>query len=68
MKASRHIYECGQGFWVCPIYKMKEENKIARLVREDYFIKLLKPNLNADARNLLHLGLAHRILLGNPQN
>ena len=58
MEVSRHLYECGQGFWVCSIYKMKEENKIARLMRGDYFIKLLKPNLNADSRNLLHLGLA----------
>ena len=59
MVASRHLYE----WYVCPIYKMKEENKIARLVREDY-IKLLKPNLNADSRNLLHLGLASPDIAG----
>ena len=33
----------GVGFWVCPIFKVKRESKIARLVYEDKFIKLLKP-------------------------
>ena len=55
MKVNKHLYECGLGFWLCPIYKMREENKIARLVKEDSLIKLLKPELNADTRNLLHL-------------
>ena len=54
-EVSRHLYNCGQGFWMAPIFKMREENKIARLVKEDHLIKLLKPNLNADTRNLLHL-------------
>ena len=57
MEVSRHFFDCGLGFWVCPLFKMREENKIARLVREDYLIKLLKPDLNADKRNLLHLSI-----------
>ena len=55
MKVSKHLYQCGLGFWLCPIFKMRVENKIARLVKEDYLVKLLKPDLNADTRNLLHL-------------
>ena len=63
MEVSRHLYECGQGFWVYCIYKMKEK-KIACLVREDYLIKLLKQNLNADSRNLLHFGLGSPDIAG----
>ena len=57
MRVSRHICECGQGFRMCPILKLKEECKITRLVKEDNLIKLFKPDLNADKRNLLHLNL-----------
>ena len=52
---SRHLCKCGEGFWRCPIYKVKQESKIARLVMEDKLIKKLKPDLNRDQRNLLHL-------------
>ena len=55
MEVSRHLYACGKGFWRCPLYKVKEENKISRLVYEDKFVKLLQPDLNRDQRNLLHL-------------
>ena len=55
MEVSRHIYRCGQGFIICPIFKVKEECKILRLVIEESLIKLLKPDLNTDKRNLLHL-------------
>ena len=55
MEVNRHLYTCGKGFWKCPIFKVKEENKISRLVFEDKWIKLLKPDLNRDQRNLLHL-------------
>lgn len=55
MGVSRHLYRCGQGFKICPIVKVKEECKILRLVIEDALIKLLKPTLNRDMRNLLHL-------------
>ena len=55
MEVSRHIYRCGQGFKICPIVKVKEDCKILRLVIEDSLIKLLKPELNTDKRNLLHL-------------
>ena len=51
----RHLWRCGMGFYVCPIFKMKQENKIARLVVESKLIELLKPDLNTDERNLLHL-------------
>ena len=57
MEVSKHLYRCGQGFKMCPIFKVKEESKILRLVVEDNLIKLLKPDLNADRRNLLHLQL-----------
>lgn len=57
MEVSRHLYGCGRGFKICPILKIHEDSKIMRLVMEDYCIKLLKPDLNADRRNLLHLNL-----------
>ena len=52
---SRHLYECGMGFWICPLYKVGDENKITRLVKEDKLIKMLKPDLNRDQRNILQL-------------
>ena len=61
MEVSRHIYECGKGFTICPIMKVKEDCKILRLVLEDGLIKLLKPDLNADTRNLLHLKVLDRL-------
>ena len=57
MQVSRHICECGKGFRMCPLLKLKEECKITRLVKEDNLIKIFKPDLNADKRNLLHLNL-----------
>ena len=57
MEFSRHLYGCGKGFRIWPIFKLKENSKILRLVMEDKLIKLLKPSLNADQRNLLHLQL-----------
>ena len=57
MQVSRHICNCGQGFIVCPLLKVNRECKITRLVKEDNLVKLLKPDLNADKRNLLHLNL-----------
>ena len=47
----------GKVFRMCPILKLKEECKITRLVKEDNLIKIFKPDLNADKRNLLHLNL-----------
>ena len=55
MRVSRHICDCGEGFKVCPLLKVSRECKITRLVKEDNLVKLLKPDLNADQRNLLHL-------------
>ena len=55
MEVSRHLYMCGQGFWAIPIFKVKEDNKISRLVKEDRLIKMLRPDLNRDKRSLLHL-------------
>ena len=46
---------CGHGFISCPLYKVKEESGIVRLVKEQFLIKLLKPDLKRDARNILHL-------------
>ena len=60
IEVSKHLCMCGEGFWKCPIFKVKEESKIARLVIEDKLVKLLKPDLNKDKRNLLHLtSLSH---------
>ena len=50
---SKHLSECGKGFHVLP--KLQEENKIARLVKEYFFIKLLMPDLNRDSRDILKL-------------
>ena len=55
MDISKHLYKCGKGFWKCPLFKVKNESKIDRLVFEDKLIKWLKPDLNRDQRNLLHL-------------
>ena len=54
-EVSRHLHRCGKGFWRMPIFKVKQENKMARLVIEGKLIKWLKPDLNSDKRNLLHL-------------
>ena len=54
-KVSAHLYNCANGFHILPLFKLREENKIARLVKEDHFIKLLKPDLNTDQRNILLL-------------
>ena len=54
-EVSRHLHNCGGGFRSCPIFKVRDETKISRLVMEDIFIKMLKPDLNTDKRNLLHL-------------
>ena len=57
MEVSRHLLLCNEGFEVCPLLKVKKDDKILRLVNEDELVKLLKPELNADRRNLLHLHL-----------
>ena len=56
-KVNRHFSDCGQGFQVCPLLKLQDDTRITRLVYEDQLVKLLKPDLNADTRNLLHLQL-----------
>ena len=61
MEVSRHILLCNKGFKICPISKIKQDCKILRLVVEDSLIKLLKPDLNTDSRNLLHLQLEGEI-------
>ena len=55
MEVGSHLYRCGEGFWKLPLFKVKVENKIARLVIENKLIKMLKPDLNRDTRNLLNL-------------
>ena len=52
---SRHLYKCGEGFWVCPLYKVGDESLVARLVKENKLINLLQPDLNRDQRNILQL-------------
>ena len=56
-QVNRHFLMCGRGFKVCPLLKINQECKITRLVKEDKLIKMFKPDLNADKRNLLHLSL-----------
>ena len=56
-EVSKHLNKCNKGFKICPIYKVKEECKMLRLVIEENLVNLLKPELNADQRNLLHLKL-----------
>ena len=56
-EVNSHLYECGKGFWKLPIFKVNEESKISRLVIEDKLIKKLKPDLNRDQRDLLHLSI-----------
>ena len=55
MEVSKHLLDCDQGFKICPIVKVKEDCKILRLLVEDSLVKLLKPDLNAPRRNILHL-------------
>ena len=50
-----HLSRCGRKFSTCPLFKVKEESKIARLVMEDIFVKMAQPELNKDQRNLLRL-------------
>ena len=57
MEVYSHLYKCGKGFWKLPLFKVKVENKIARLVIENNLIKKLMPDLNRDQRNLLHLSV-----------
>ena len=57
MEVSRHIFCCDAGYKICPILKVKQDCQITRLVKEDSIIKLAKPSLNQDTRNLLHLQL-----------
>ena len=54
-EVSLHLHSCAKGFHILPLFKLREENKIARLVKENYFIKLLKPDLNTGQRNILLL-------------
>ncbi|XP_062579154.1 uncharacterized protein LOC134241086 [Saccostrea cucullata] len=44
---SEHFAECGKGkFKIFPFYKMWTSDEIARVTKEDYFIRLFKPKLN----------------------
>ena len=61
MEVSRHLFCCGEGYKICPVLKVKEDCKITRLVKEDNIIKMAKPTLNADTRNLLHLHFLPRL-------
>ena len=54
-EVSSHLHNCGQGFRVFPLVKLQEDCVYARLVEEDILINFLKPSLNTDKRNLLHL-------------
>ena len=57
IEVGAHLNRCGKGFLRLPIFKVKVENKIARLVYEHKLIEMLKPDLNRDTRNLLHLAI-----------
>lgn len=47
LPVSKHLYTCGQGFNVIPIFNLSQHQSFIRRKMEDYFIRLLKPNLNA---------------------
>lgn len=47
LKVSRHISLCGGKFRVIPIFKVKNGTKLLRRKMEEFFIKLLQPDLNA---------------------
>ena len=55
MQVSVHLNACDKGFKAVPLMKFKEDCKITRLVYEEQIRKLVKADLNADKRNLLHL-------------
>ena len=44
--------------WACSLFKMREENKIARRMMDDFLIDLQKPDFNVDKGNVLHFSLA----------
>ena len=45
-EVSVHVHNCAKGFYVLPLFKIWEENKIGPVEKEDHFIDLLKPNLS----------------------
>ena len=47
LKVSKHITKCGGKFSVIPIFKAKDSTKSLRRKQEEYYINLLRPDLNA---------------------
>ena len=50
LPVSRHIAECARTqqpqFYISPLYKLKTDDAALRKIKEDFFIKLFKPELN----------------------
>lgn len=45
---SEHLDNCGKGhFWIFPFYKMSELTTSKRISKEDFFVKMFNPSLNA---------------------
>ena len=55
LRLSVNIYLSVERVSTSYLYKLQEKNKIACLVKEDFLIKLLKPDLNRDSREILKL-------------
>ena len=48
LKVSKHMFECNRGFTVFPFYKLHSNaSPIDRRAKEQYFINIFKPTLNA---------------------
>ena len=48
LKVSKHMFDCGKGFTVFPFYKLHPNvSTVDRRNKEQYFIGLFKPTLNA---------------------
>ena len=48
LKVSKHMFECGSSFKVFPFYKLNSNaSTIERRLKEQYFINVFKPTLNA---------------------
>ena len=48
LKVSKHIFTCGKGFKVFPFSKMfSSASSLDRKLKEQYFINVFKPELNA---------------------
>ena len=49
LNVSRHIYSCSNGaFKIFPFYQMRSSDRGEREIKEEYFIKRMRPELNSN--------------------